>query len=111
MLESASSYTTSRDAILAAMLADRVGLVEEAPVADVLAHTEDPAHHCKFLARDATAFDALDEFDRHATHGWSLDAILLTHSGDASQRPLAIITTFDIPTLIAAVGNRTSRLA
>ncbi len=91
---------------LAAMLAGGVGLVEEAAVADVLPHTEDPVHHCAFLPRDATAFDALDKFDRHASHGWSLDAILLTHSGDPNQRPLAIITTFDIPTLIAAVNIR-----
>ena len=95
---------------LAAMLAGGVGLVEEAPIRDVLAHTEDPLHHCSFLARDATAFDALEEFDRHASQGWSLDAILLTHSGDRNQRPLAIITTFDIPTLITAVGARTGRL-
>jgi predicted transcriptional regulator len=47
---------------LAAMLASGVGLVEEAPVSQVLSHTEDPEHHCQFVARTATAFDALAEF-------------------------------------------------
>lgn len=95
---------------LAAMLADGVGLVEDAPVGDVLLHTEDPAHHCMFLARSSTVFDALDAFERHGAQGWSLDAILLTHSGGPDQVPLAIITTFDMPTLIAATGGRATGL-
>jgi CBS domain-containing protein len=93
---------------LAAMLADGVGLVEEAPVREVLEHTEDPAHHCAFIARTASAFDALDAFDHHSAHGWSLDAIVITDGGGRDQRPLGIITTFDIPALLSALDGRTS---
>jgi hypothetical protein len=79
-------------------------------VAEVLAHTEDPEHHCQFLARTANPFDALAGFENHITHGWSLDAILITDSGALTQRPLGIITTFDIPVLVAGTSGR-GRLA
>lgn len=88
------------------MLERGIGLVEEAPVIEVLPHTEDAEHHCVFLPGDASAFDALDAFDSYAAHGWDCDAILVTETGRGDRWPDAIITTFDIPALIAAVGGR-----
>ena len=62
-------------------------------------------HHYVFLARSAPPFDALDAFDNHSARGWSLDAVLITQAGVPDQQPLGIITTFDIPALIAATGG------
>ncbi|MGH2690053.1 MAG: hypothetical protein ACRDKW_14790 [Actinomycetota bacterium] len=90
---------------LAAKLADGVGLVEEATVLEVLGHTEDPANHCVFLPRTATAFDALHAFEGHAAKGWSLDALVVTNGGHRNELPLALVTTSDIPTLLGAIGR------
>lgn len=90
---------------IAAMLAGGVGLVEEAPVSDVLAHTEDPEQHCYFVRRDATTFEALAAYHRYEDSGHRLDAILVTHSGDRNQVPLGIMTSFDLPALLRAAGG------
>lgn len=87
---------------LAACLEGGIGLVEEAPVRDVLAHTEDPDNH-RLVSRDATVFDALQLFDSYNERGKSLDAILVTHAGRRGEKPLGIVTIYDIPRLLAAV--------
>ena len=86
-------------------LSSGLGLLEEASLRAVLEFTED-AEHYAFLARVATAFDALAAFDDFAQQGKYLDAILITNSGKRDEKPLGIVTTFDIPTLIAAVDIR-----
>jgi hypothetical protein len=76
---------------LGTMLDGNIGIVEEAPLSEVLAHTEDPVHHCVIVARTATVFEALDHFEHHARRGWSLDALVMTHGGDPNQHPLGIL--------------------
>ncbi|HWQ23387.1 MAG TPA: CBS domain-containing protein [Gaiellaceae bacterium] len=88
---------------LAHELASGVGLVEEASIRDVLRFTEDPEHFA-FLGKGDTAYDALAMFDDFTRRGKSLDAILVTESGKRDERPLGIITVFDIPKLIGAVS-------
>ncbi len=88
---------------LAAKLAGGIGLLEEAPVEDVLPHTEDPNNYV-LLARDATVYDALGKFQEFSERGASLDAILLTQSGRREERPLGILTVFDIPRLLSLIA-------
>lgn len=89
-------------------LADGEELVEEVSIGDVLAYTEDREHFV-FLPRSATVFDALSSFDDFALRGKSLDAILITNSGKASERLLGIVTTYDIPRLHAAADVRSTQ--
>ncbi len=88
--------------VAARLATDDVGLLEEIAISDVLAYTEDPDNH-RFLARQASVFDALDAFDAFSRRGKSLDAILITESGRRDQTPLGIVTVFDIPQLLALV--------
>ena len=90
---------------LADKLASGIGLVEEAPIRDVLRFTEDTEHFA-FLARRETVFDALAGFENFTSRGKSLDAILITESGKRDERPIGIITVFDMPKLIDAVAVR-----
>jgi CBS domain-containing protein len=87
---------------LAACLEGGIGLVEEAPVRDVLAHTEDADNH-RLVPRDATVFDALQLFDAYNERGKSLDAVLITHAGRREEKLLGIVTIYDIPRLLAAI--------
>ncbi len=84
---------------LSGALVSGVGLVEELPIGEVLEYTEDPEHHVAFFGRDATVYDALELFDRGLRTGHPLDALLVTESGQADQRPLGIVTVFDLPKL------------
>lgn len=87
---------------LAASLESGIGLVEEAPVRNVLGYAEDQDNH-QLVSRDATVFDALQSFDIYSARGKSLDAILVTHAGKRDEKLLGIVTIYDIPRLLAAV--------
>jgi predicted transcriptional regulator len=87
----------------AAMDNDGGVILEDHTVAEALPHTENPDHHWELLSRQATAFDALNLFDRYSSSGWSLDAVLLTETGRTDQTLLSIIPAYDIPRLITAV--------
>lgn len=87
---------------LAASLEDGGGLVEEAPVREVLRYAEDPDNY-QLLTREATIFDALRLFDEYSERGKSLDAILITHAGKRDTKPLGIVTVYDMPRLLAAI--------
>lgn len=76
-----------------------MGLLEEQTVADVLRCVEDPENHV-FIARDGTIFEALEAFDRFSRRGKSLDAAIVTHSGRQHEKPVGIVTTFDVPRLL-----------
>jgi len=89
---------------LAASLESGIGLVEEAPVRTVLGYAEDQDNH-QLVPRDATVFDALRLFDVYSGRGKSLDAILVTHAGKRDEKPLGIVTIYDIPRLMAAVRD------
>jgi CBS domain-containing protein len=90
---------------LAHELSSGIGLLEEAPIRDVLLYTEDVEHYL-FRGRKSSAFEALADFEGFAERGKSLDAILITNSGNRDEKPIGILTTFDIPKLLAAVDSR-----
>jgi CBS domain-containing protein len=87
---------------LASRLAGGLGLLEEEAVEIVMRH-EEGTHTYIVMDRDATVEDALTAFDDHLRSGKSLDAIILTHSGKGSERPLGIVTVSDMPKLLGAV--------
>lgn len=73
-------------------------ILDESVVSDVLPYREGASIH-KLMARDATVVDAIDAFQAAADEGLYLDAIVVTHSGRADQRPLNIFTVYDLPRL------------
>lgn len=93
---------------VASGLESGVGLVEEAPVREVLAFSEDPDNH-RLVGTDATAFDALALFDEYIARGKTLDAIVITDGGRPDRPPLGIVTVYDVPALHRAVAARPAR--
>lgn len=86
---------------LGSRLASGIGLIAEESVGSILPFAENADNH-RLLPRTATVYQALELFDRYARDGKSLDALLITHEGKDTDKPLSIVTTFDIPTLVAA---------
>lgn len=75
------------------------GILECEPIESVLPYRESDSIY-RVLPRTATVFDALRLFDKTLHSGKTLDAILLTHSGDNKERLLGIVTPFDIPRML-----------
>ncbi len=69
----------------------------------VLPHTEDADHYC-FLSRRATLLDALSKFEDFAARGKDLDAILISQDGKPEQQLLGILTIYDLPAILEALG-------
>jgi CBS domain-containing protein len=88
---------------LAARLDGGIGMLEEEPVAHVLGHQEKTRNHM-LMGQAATVYDALAEFDEALHAGVTLEAILLTNSGQPIEKPLGIITVADMPQLVRAVS-------
>ena len=88
--------------VLRPCLADGLGLLEEEAVEVVIRH-EEGTHAFAVMGREATVEDALAAFDDHLHSGRSLDAIILTHNGRGTERPLGIVTISDMPKLLGAV--------
>lgn len=75
----------------------------ESRVQDVLKYTEDPQNH-SFVGRQATLFEAVEEFQEFERKGKRLEAILITHSGKPNEALLGIITISDLPKLLARLA-------
>ncbi|MFW2381128.1 MAG: CBS domain-containing protein [Acidimicrobiales bacterium] len=75
------------------------GVSEATTVAEVLEEADDHAAW-RLLDRDATFTDALGLFDQAHDAGTRLVAIVITHDGKRSQKPIGILTTADLPALI-----------
>ena len=71
---------------LADRFADGHGILEEETVEEVMRHG-DGSHTFVVMDRQATADDALTEFDDCLHGGKILDAIILTQSGSRNERP------------------------
>ncbi len=88
------------------MLAEGGGILKEAPVREVVRHTEDP-DDVAFLPPSASVFDALDEFEDFSVRGRRLDAIIIAAAGRRDTSPLNIITIYDMPVLHRAIRRPT----
>lgn len=58
---------------------------------------ENKCHNYRFIGWQATMFDVLDIFYHAQRKGTRLEAVLITHSGDAQDRLMGIITVWDLP--------------
>jgi len=77
-----------------------LGVGPETAVSEVLEQADDRSHW-RLLDRNATFIDAIDLFDEAHENGRKLVAILVTHDGKRSQKPVGILTARDIPELLA----------
>lgn len=73
-------------------------ILEEARVEQVLCYGEEDSVH-QFVSRKTPIADVVTLFDKTAHSGKSLDAVIITHSGKPDQRPLHILTVYDLPRL------------
>ncbi len=90
---------------LASEFANEIVSLWETQIERILPFTEDVDHYC-FLSRAATLFDALSKFEDFAVRGKDLDAILITNDGKPDQQLLGILTLYDLPALLEALGLR-----
>lgn len=83
---------------------DLVSLLET-KIEAVLPHVEDQEHYC-FLSKRATLQDALSRFEDFTAKGKELDAIIITQDGKPDQILLGILTVYDLPAVLKALGLR-----
>lgn len=75
----------------------------ETPIKDALVHTEN-ADHYDIVPRRATLHDTLSLFEKFASRGQDLDAILISQDGKREQRLLGIVTLYDLPEILKELG-------
>jgi hypothetical protein len=90
---------------LAKQLADNSGLAEEETVAQVLAFTE-PYEQAVLLPRSVTVSTAIDHLSSGGPRGRPAAALIITQSGKATEKPLAVVVADDLPKLSAALAIR-----
>lgn len=78
-------------------------MLEEIPVEQVLQYREEDSVY-QFVSRKTPIADVIELFDRTAHSGKSLDAVIITHSGEPDQKPLHILTVYDLPRLYRKSG-------
>jgi CBS domain-containing protein len=74
------------------------GVLEEQTVSEVLRFREATSVE-EFIRRDRPIVEVLDLFDAAARSGKHLEAVLVTQNGGRRERPLNILTVFDLPRL------------
>ena len=75
----------------------------ETKLSAVIGHAEHTDHFC-FLSRRSTLLDALFQFEDFSARGRTLDAILISEGGKPEQKLLGILTIFDLPAILEALG-------
>ena len=88
---------------IAAKFQPDLDILEEAPVEQVLLYREEDSIY-QFISRKTPIADVVALFDRTAHGGKSLDAVIITHSGKPDQKPLQILTVYDLPQLYRESG-------
>ena len=88
---------------IAAKFQPDLDILEEAPVEQVLLSREEDSIY-QFILRKTPIADVVALFDRPAHGGKSLDAVIITHSGKPDQKPLHILTVYDLPRLYRESG-------
>ena len=87
---------------LGAQASEDIFSLQETPIRDVLRFSENDDNH-RFLPRKATLFDVMELFHAHERRGGRLDAVLITENGAPSEKPLGIITAWDLPKVMEAI--------
>ncbi len=84
----------------------RSNSLEAITVAEVAAYDKTQGKNVTFLAKDATIFDAYNEFERRiGTDRPRLEAILITERGRKDEPLLGIITPWDILRIRSLMGR------
>lgn len=79
--------------------------VRETTVGDAVA--EQPGGSFRLMSRGASVFDAQDSFSKLPTPNVSrLNAIIITHSGKLAEKPLGIVTPWDLIAFATGNGDR-----
>ncbi len=55
------------------------------------------SHSFAFVSRNCPVFRAIDLFEEASHEGRRLQAVLITEDGERNQKPIGIITVFDLP--------------
>lgn len=90
---------------LASELANDLVSLQETPIQTVLGHVEDNEHYC-FISRNASLHEVVTKFEEFTSRGKDLDAIMITDAGKPEQRLLGILTVYDLPAILEALGLR-----
>jgi predicted transcriptional regulator len=72
-------------------------------IRDLIGHSTS-AENFAVLSGECSIFDAIDVFEKAHKRGKHLQAIIVTENGDSDQRPIGIITTLEVPSLITLVN-------
>jgi hypothetical protein len=78
--------------------------MEDAPVQEVLGHREREDDWAA-VARGESVPEALERFHHSVRTGRPLDALVVTQNGRAAERPLGILTVYDVPRLHVVLGG------
>ena len=88
---------------LAAQLTATGGLAETQSVRDVLAFAEQH-ERARHVPKTITAAEAIHELSSGGLAGRPAAALIITHSGSESEKPLAVVVSHDLPALLAALA-------
>jgi len=73
--------------------------IQETKVSDVL-HFKSDYRVTLFQSRNASIYEILDLYKDNAYYSKQIDAIIITHNGKVTEKPITIITDYDIPILL-----------
>jgi len=90
---------------LAAEVSNEIVSLWETKIEDVLPHVEDPDHYC-LVAKTASLHDVVSSFEEFTSKGKDLAAVLVTEGGKPNQKLMGIVTVFDLPAILGALGIR-----
>jgi CBS domain-containing protein len=88
---------------LAHQLLHNQGLAEGEPVHRVLAFAESH-ERAKLVTRAITATEAIDQLTHGGEGRTSVTALIVTHGGKTTDKPIRVIASHDLPILSAALG-------
>lgn len=90
---------------LGAQVAEDIFSLEEALLKDVLRYRED-GETWDCISRNRTLFGVVEYFEQELRQGRRPIALIITHSGKRHEKPLGIITPWDLPEIYKRIGER-----
>jgi predicted transcriptional regulator len=87
---------------LAHQLVQNQGLAEEETVSQILEFAE-PHERALLVSRQITAPEVIQKLSHGGTRGTPVTALVVTANGRSTDKPLRVITVFDLPQLTASL--------
>jgi hypothetical protein len=88
---------------VAAQFKTDIGILEEASVEQVL-DCADVDSIYQFVSRKTPIVDVVTLFERTTHGGKILSAVIITGNGKTNEKPLHILTVYDLPQLYRKIG-------